>query len=90
MGKREELAAQGDGSMEVDKENTGTQKRNTFFGSTEVNVPRENGEVKPFMKDCMIEDWDLFEQMMDYAYDKCLVTDHKNHGALFSEAPVRL
>ncbi|KAI6198282.1 actin [Aphelenchoides fujianensis] len=37
-----------------------------FIGATEVNVPRENCELKPYMHDCMVEDWDLFEQMMDY------------------------
>lgn len=77
--------------MEVDKENGAADKKQKYFlGTTQVNVPRENGEVKKFMRDCMIEDWDLFEQMMDYAYTKCLFSDSKNHGVLFSEIPVNI
>ncbi|KAI6183915.1 actin [Aphelenchoides bicaudatus] len=87
VGERVE-AALGDGTMEVDKENGASDnKRKHFLGTTEVNVPRENGEVKKFVNDCMIEDWDLFEKMLDYAYSKCLISDSKNHGVLFSETP---
>lgn len=53
VGERVE-AALGDGTMEVDKENGASEKRKHFLGTTEVTVPRENGEVKKFTKDCMI------------------------------------
>jgi actin-like protein 6B len=81
-----------DEKMEVDKENgkIESNRKQRIIGTERVNVPRENKEIKKFMKDCMIEDWDLFEQMMDYAYEECLVTDSKNHGALFSEPTVCL
>ncbi|KAI6197098.1 WD repeat-containing protein 48-like protein [Aphelenchoides besseyi] len=78
----------GDGTMEVDQENGKPADNKYFIGTTEVNVPRENCEIKSYMNDCMIEDWDLFEQMMEYIYKKCLCTESKNHGTLFSEAPV--
>lgn len=91
MGTRVEKAL-GDGTMEVDAATNGAngvaKKQKYFIGSTEVNVPRENCEIKPYMQDCQIDNWDLFEQMMDFMYNRCLVTDSKNHGILFSEAPV--
>ncbi|KAI6194520.1 WD repeat-containing protein 48-like protein [Aphelenchoides besseyi] len=76
----------GDGTMEVDQKNGKPTDNKYFIGTTEVNVPRENCEIKTYMNDCMIEDWDLFEQMMEYIYKKCLCTESKNHGTLFSEA----
>lgn len=39
------------------------------------------------MKDCMIDDWDLFENLIDFAYRKCLFTNSNSHPVLFSEPP---
>jgi len=39
------------------------------------------------MNDSMVEDWDMFEKLLDYTYDKCLQTDSKYHPVLFSETP---
>ncbi|CAD5217870.1 unnamed protein product [Bursaphelenchus xylophilus] len=76
-----------DESMEVDNEAKPAPKKDYFLGTQTVNVPRADTEIKPFMKDCQIEDWELFEQMLDYVYNGCLKTESKNHGTLFSEAP---
>ena len=65
-------------------------QRNTFFGTEQLNVPRSNCEIETYMKDCMIENWDHFEAMLDYIYKDCLRADSKNHGVLFSEATVSL
>lgn len=39
------------------------------------------------MKDGLIDDWDLFESLLDYAYSDCLVTESQYHPVLFSESP---
>jgi len=39
------------------------------------------------MKDGMIDDWDLFEKIVDYSYSKCLHTESQYHPVLFSESP---
>ena len=43
-------------------------------------------EVSNIMKEGMIEDWDAFENLLDYAYDKCIKSDSQYHPVLCSEA----
>ncbi|XP_068247191.1 actin-like protein 6B isoform X2 [Palaemon carinicauda] len=38
------------------------------------------------MKEGMIEDWDTFEKVLDYSYEKCIKSDSQYHPVLFSEA----
>ena len=45
-------------------------------------------EVMNYMKDSMIEDWDLFEKVLDYTYAKCIKSEAELHPVLMSEAPV--
>lgn len=43
-------------------------------------------EIMSCMKDGMIDKWDLFEQLMDYSYSKCMITESQYHPVLFSES----
>ncbi|KAG7160834.1 Actin-like protein 6B-like [Homarus americanus] len=43
-------------------------------------------EVVNYMKDGMIEDWDTFEKVLDYSYEKCIKSESQYHPILFSEA----
>ena len=47
-------------------------------------------EVSNFMKDGMVDDWDMFEKVLDYSYDKCIKSEAQYHPVIFSEASVRL
>lgn len=47
-------------------------------------------EVVSYMKDGMIDDWDLFEKILDYSYSKCLQTDSQYHPVLFTESPLNI
>ena len=40
------------------------------------------------MKDGMIDDWDLFENVLNYTYSQCVKSDSELHPVLMSEAPV--
>lgn len=40
------------------------------------------------MKEGMIEDWDTFEKVVDYSYEKCIKSEAQYHPVLFSEATV--
>ena len=40
------------------------------------------------MKDGMIEDWDMFEKIIDYSYEKCVKSESQYHPVIFSEASV--
>lgn len=45
-------------------------------------------EAVSYMKDGMIDDWDLFENVLSYAYSQCIKSDSELHPVLMSEAPV--
>ncbi|XP_064477175.1 actin-like protein 6A [Ornithodoros turicata] len=62
-----------------------TQKK-YFIDTTSIHVARANMDMVSFLKDGMIEDWDLFEKMMDYAYSRHIKSDSHLHPVLISEA----
>lgn len=41
-----------------------------YIDTTYLHTPRPNMEVHTYMKDGMIENWDLFEKVLDYSYEK--------------------
>jgi actin-related protein len=45
-------------------------------------------EVQTYIKDGMIEDWDMLEQILDYSYAKIIKSESEYHPVLFSEAAV--
>ncbi|KAH7698735.1 actin, partial [Aphelenchoides avenae] len=63
------------------------RKYDYFVGTENLIVPRPNAEVANYMKDGMIEDWDMFESVLDHVYDKCLMAESRHHSVLFTEAP---
>lgn len=79
------------------------RKYDYFVGTENLIVPRPNAEVANYMKDgmsehritelkvkvpCLVEDWDMFESVLDHVYDKCLMAESRHHSVLFTEAPV--
>lgn len=58
-----------------------------YIDTTYLNVPRKNVEIGTYMKDGMIEDWDLFEKVLDYTYNKVIHSESEYHPVLMSEAP---
>lgn len=62
-----------------------TQKK-YFIDTTSIHVARANVDMVSFLKDGMIEDWDLFEKMMDYTYSRHIKSDSHLHPVLMSEA----
>ena len=47
-------------------------------------------DVSTYIKDGMIEDWDMLEQILDYSYAKIIKSESEYHPVLFSEAAVSL
>lgn len=41
-----------------------------YVDTTFINVPRSNMEIQSYMKDGMIDNWDLFEKVLDHTYKK--------------------
>jgi len=74
-------------AMETDINLNQKPKREYLIGNTALHVPRKNGELQAFLKDCMIDDWDLFENFLDHIYKRTLSTESYLHPVLMSEAP---
>jgi len=60
--------------------------RKYYVDTTYVNVPRSNMEIQAYMKDGMIDNWELFEKVLDYTYTKVIQSESEFHPVLFSEA----
>ncbi|KAF8764833.1 actin-like protein 6B [Argiope bruennichi] len=61
-----------------------TQKK-YYIDTTSIHVPRKGMELCSFLKDGMIEDWDLFEKVLDYVYSKHIKSEPHLHPVLMSE-----
>lgn len=76
--------------LETKPDNNITQSNNDarkyYVDTTYVNVPRANMEIQTYMKDGMIDNWDLFEKVIDYTYSKVIQSEPEYHPVLFSEA----
>lgn len=53
-----------------------------------VRAPKSHMQVQSYVKDGLIEDWDLFEKVLDYTFGKHLVCDPSKHPILFTEPVV--
>lgn len=58
-----------------------------YIDTTFLHTPRQNVELHSYMKDGMIEKWDHFEKVLDYAYEKIIRANSEHHPVLFSESP---
>lgn len=65
------------------------RKRKYYVDLTEINVPRSGKEIESFLRDGMIENFDLFEKMIDYIYTRHVQSDSSKHPVMFSEVCVR-
>lgn len=75
--------------MEIDGNNTQKEmisKKKYFIDTTSIHVARKGMEITTFLKDGMIEDWDLFEKVQDYIYNKHIKSEPHLHPVLMSEA----
>ncbi|CAF3300950.1 unnamed protein product [Rotaria socialis] len=65
-------------------------KKKYFFDLNSLRVPRSNLYMQSFLKDGMIDDWDLFEQIMSHTFD-CLCDKDQGpqyHPIVMSEPPI--
>lgn len=88
IGVREVIETTTDDTIDEVASGKKSLKKNEYFIDTpRVFFPRKNTEITTYMKDGMIEDWDIFEQVLDYLYGSCLYTESQHHSILFTEAP---
>lgn len=77
------------GHMDVDG-NPPPEMKKYLIDTTSLHVARKNAETMTYLKDGMVEDWDLFEKMLDYVYDKHIKSESSFHPVLMSEASVSI
>lgn len=58
-----------------------------IYDTIPLKTPIPKMDLTSFLKDGMVEDWNLFEKMLNYIYSKHLNLDPTLHPVLFSEAP---
>jgi len=76
-----------DGEKMDTGEGSKNQKNKYHIDTNQLNFPKKEMEVSNYMKDGMITDWDMFEQVLDYSYKKIIQSESELHPVLFSEAP---
>lgn len=72
-------------SMEIDDNNI--TKKKYHIDTVSLNFPKAGMEVGNYIKDGMIQDWDMLEEVLDYSYKKIIQSSSELHPVLFSEAP---
>ncbi|KAH8297110.1 hypothetical protein KR093_008065 [Drosophila rubida] len=75
-----------DPETKTDNSVTPNNARKYYVDTNYVNVPRSQMEVQTYMKDGMIDNWELFEKVIDYAYANVIQSEPEYHPVLFSEA----
>ncbi|GIX95916.1 actin-like protein 6B [Caerostris darwini] len=76
-------------AMEVNGNNASNEsssQKKYYVDTNSIHVPRKGMELCSFLKDGMIEDWDLFEKVLDYVYSKNIKSEPQLHPVLMSEA----
>lgn len=72
-------------AMETDDVKRDSNKK-YFIDTNSLRVPRKGMEVQTFLKDGMIENWEMFEQIMDYSYKRHIQSESQEHPVMMSEA----
>ena len=56
-----------------------------------LNYPRKGVELQSFLKDGLIDDWELFEKILDYSYDKHIrYAQHESQSVRLRKNPKSL
>lgn len=50
-----------------------------------IKVPRKGAEISTFIKDGMIDNWDMYEELMDHIYNKSIKSESNLHPVMMSE-----
>lgn len=61
-----------------------------LIDSMSLKAPKPNKEIRPFLKDGLVEDWNLYEKVLDYTLGKHLKCDASKHPILMTEPVVSI
>jgi actin-related protein len=75
--------------VEDGKEINKKQSQKKYFIDTmSIKTPRPHKQIQSFLKDGLIEDWDIFDNVLDYMFMKHLRCEPSKHPILMSEPVV--
>ncbi|ESQ27779.1 hypothetical protein EUTSA_v10018569mg [Eutrema salsugineum] len=63
-------------------------KRKLFVGSQALNFRRDQMEILSPIKDGIVSDWDIVDNVWEHAFRSCLMIDPKEHPMLLAEPPL--
>ncbi|KAL0697881.1 hypothetical protein Bca4012_054003 [Brassica carinata] len=63
-------------------------KRKLYVGSQALNYRRDHMEILSPIKDGIVSDWDLVDNIWEHAFRSCLMIDPKEHPMLLAEPPL--
>ncbi|XP_064600687.1 actin-like protein 6A isoform X2 [Liolophura sinensis] len=73
-------------SMDMDESSIGKQPEKKYYIDTPtMKVARKGMEISSFLNDGMIENWEIFEKVMDYSFAKQIKSESQLHPVMMSE-----
>jgi actin-related protein len=70
--------------MSLNTEQKAMYKKYTI-DTVNIHVPKAGMEIGAFLKDGAVEDWDMFEKIVEYVYGHSLNAESEHHPLLMSE-----
>ncbi|CAK8683617.1 actin-like protein 6B [Clavelina lepadiformis] len=71
--------------METDNAEESKPDKKLSIDTSQLLFPKKGMEVVTPIKDCMIEDWDTFEALLNHAYKRYIRSSPEQHPVLMSE-----
>jgi len=84
VSQEEVVKTESGGGMETESK---VAKNKYHIDTAALHFAKKGMEVQSYLKDGMVEDWNVFEEILDYSYDKIIKSQAEYHPVLFSEAP---
>jgi len=84
VSQEEVVKTESGGGMEAESKVT---KNKYHIDTAALHFAKKGMEVQSYLKDGMVDDWNVFEEILDYSYDKIIKSQAEYHPVLFSEAP---
>ncbi|KAJ3373237.1 Actin-like 6A [Kappamyces sp. JEL0680] len=72
-------------ASQMDLDSSTTSRASVIMGESELFRPREGLQLKSPFEDGLVSDWDAFERLWEYSYEKALRVQPTQHPVMFSD-----
>lgn len=83
-----DISTNGTTNGEIIKSSESKNEKKYFLDLMSFRTPKPDMKVQSFVKDGLIDDWDILEKVLDFTFAKHLHCDPSNHPILFTEPVV--